>query len=69
MEDLQETQGQIDSLLKELTSVNQPGRRVEDVIDTPLSSTQPEGALLSHTDKLQVKNFIYYFVVESMSCG
>ncbi|XP_075995247.1 microtubule-actin cross-linking factor 1 isoform X3 [Genypterus blacodes] len=55
VEDLQETRGQIDSLLKELSSLDQPGRRVEDVIDTPLSSSQPEGALLSHTDMLQAE--------------
>lgn len=59
MEELQETQGQIDSLLNELSSLNQPGvTRVgstiaEDVIDAPFS--QREGAVLSHTEMLQVR--------------
>ncbi|KAF7655257.1 hypothetical protein LDENG_00058710, partial [Lucifuga dentata] len=55
VEELQETQGQIDNLLKELSSLNQPGRRAKCVTDAPFSSTQPEGALLSHTDMLQVE--------------
>ena len=56
-EELQETQGQIDSLLKDLSSLNQPGRRgagsAQTVVDAPFS--QPEGAVLSHTEMLQVR--------------
>ncbi|GLD59413.1 microtubule-actin cross-linking factor 1 [Lates japonicus] len=58
-EELQETRGQIDSLLNELSSLNQPGRRgvgpavVQDVSDAPLS--QPEGAVMSHTEMLQAE--------------
>lgn len=57
-EELQETQGQIDSLLRELSSLNQPGDRgagsgsYTDVTDAPFS--QPEGAVMSHTETLQV---------------
>lgn len=57
-EELQETQGQIDSLLRELSSLNQPGDRgtgsglYADVTDAPFS--QPEGAVMSHTETLQV---------------
>lgn len=57
-EELQETQCQIDSLLNELSSFDQPGVRgagsivAKDVNDTPFS--QPEGALMSHTEMLQV---------------
>ncbi|KAM3858524.1 microtubule-actin cross-linking factor 1, isoforms 1/2/3/4/5 [Diretmus argenteus] len=57
VEDLQETQGQIDSLLEELSSLNQPGRRGVrslNVTDAPFS-TQPEGALQSHTKMLQTE--------------
>jgi len=50
VEDLQDAQGQIDSLLSELSSLSQPGGR--DVTDTP--SSQPEGAVTSHTEALQV---------------
>ncbi|XP_034560537.1 microtubule-actin cross-linking factor 1 [Notolabrus celidotus] len=55
-EELQETQGQIDTLLTQLSSLNQPGkvvgsRRIQDVADT--SSAQPEGAVTSHTEMLQ----------------
>ncbi|KAM9738533.1 microtubule-actin cross-linking factor 1 isoform 7-T8 [Menidia menidia] len=56
-EDLQETQSQIGSLLKELSSLNQPGTRavgsgaVLSVTDSPFS--QPEGAVTSHTEMLQ----------------
>ncbi|XP_069372125.1 microtubule-actin cross-linking factor 1, isoforms 1/2/3/4/5 isoform X7 [Paralichthys olivaceus] len=58
-EELQETKGQIDSLLKDLSSLNQPGRRgagsvmAQNVVDAPLS--QPEGAVLSHTEMLQAE--------------
>lgn len=57
-EDLQETKGQIDSLLKELSSLSPPGGRgvasvVKDVADSPFS--QPEGAVASHTEMLQVR--------------
>lgn len=67
MEELQETRGQIDTLLNELSSLNQPGGRragstvAEDVIDAPFSP--PEGAVLSHTEMLQVRISVYgYFV-------
>ena len=57
-EELHETRGQIDSLLNELSSLNQPARGfgstvVQDVIDAPFS--QPEGAVVSHTEMLQVR--------------
>ncbi|XP_027142331.1 microtubule-actin cross-linking factor 1 isoform X12 [Larimichthys crocea] len=57
-EDLQETKGQIDSLLKELSSLSPPGGRgvasvVKDVADSPFS--QPEGAVASHTEMLQAE--------------
>ncbi|XP_068566976.1 microtubule-actin cross-linking factor 1 isoform X17 [Cebidichthys violaceus] len=59
VEDLQETQGQIDSLLNELSSPNQPGRRAvgsgvaQDFTDAQFS--QPEGAVMSHTEALQAE--------------
>ncbi|KAM7373560.1 hypothetical protein PAMP_008402 [Pampus punctatissimus] len=55
VEDLQETQGQIDSLLNDLSSLNQPvgSGAVQDVTDTSLS--QPEGAVKSHTEMLQAE--------------
>uniref|UniRef100_A0A8D0A9A9 Microtubule actin crosslinking factor 1 n=1 Tax=Sander lucioperca TaxID=283035 RepID=A0A8D0A9A9_SANLU len=59
VEDLQETQGQIDSLLNELSSLNQPGGRgagsgvAQDLTDAPFS--QPEGALMSRTEMLQAE--------------
>ncbi|XP_040910093.1 microtubule-actin cross-linking factor 1 isoform X12 [Toxotes jaculatrix] len=57
VEELQETRGQIDSLLNELSSLNQPGRKEvaasQDVRDTPFS--QPEGAVMSHTEMLQAE--------------
>lgn len=68
MEDLQETQAQIDSLLEELSSPSQPGRSRPgsgtglDVPDAPFSSTQPEGALQSHTDMLQVRHLLLLLV-------
>lgn len=58
-EELQETQGQIDSLLNELSSLSQPGGRgvgsvvAKDFADAPFS--QPEGAVISHTEMLQVR--------------
>ncbi|XP_071060901.1 microtubule-actin cross-linking factor 1, isoforms 1/2/3/4/5-like [Pseudochaenichthys georgianus] len=53
-EHLQETQGQIDSLLKELSSLNQPGGRGVGSGDMPDTSfSQPEGAVMSHTEMLQ----------------
>ncbi|KAM8767177.1 microtubule-actin cross-linking factor 1 isoform 4-T4 [Acanthopagrus schlegelii] len=58
-EELQETQGQIDSLLNELSSLSQPGGRgvgsgvTGDVVDIPFS--QPGGAVLSHTEMLQAE--------------
>ncbi|KAM6959202.1 microtubule-actin cross-linking factor 1 [Aplochiton taeniatus] len=53
--ELQETQGQIDSLLEGLSSLSQPGKKAAglDCADHPTSSTQPEGALQSQTDMLQ----------------
>ncbi|KAM4630179.1 microtubule-actin cross-linking factor 1 isoform 2-T2 [Polymixia lowei] len=59
-EELQETRGQIDSLLEELSSLSQPGRRGAgpgtnlEVTDA-LSSTQPDGALQSHADMIQAE--------------
>lgn len=56
---LQETQGQIDSLLNELSSLSQQGGRgvgsgvTKDVVDVPFS--QPGGAVMSHTEMLQVR--------------
>ncbi|CAJ1083006.1 microtubule-actin cross-linking factor 1 isoform X15 [Xyrichtys novacula] len=56
-EELQETQGQIDSLLNQLSSLNQPGgrgtlsERAQDVTDA--AASQPEGAVTSHTEMLQ----------------
>nr|XP_046274634.1 microtubule-actin cross-linking factor 1 isoform X9 [Scatophagus argus] len=58
-EELQETQGQIDSLLKELSSLNQPGGSglgsgvATDVADAVFP--QPEGAVVSHTEMLQAE--------------
>ncbi|XP_073339006.1 microtubule-actin cross-linking factor 1 [Pagrus major] len=58
-EELQETQGQIDSLLNELSSLSQPGGRgvgsgvAKDVVDVPFS--QPGGAVMSHTEMLQAE--------------
>ncbi|XP_030267182.1 microtubule-actin cross-linking factor 1 isoform X20 [Sparus aurata] len=58
-EELQETQGQIDSLLNELSSLSQPGGRgvgsgvTKDVVDVPFS--QPGGAVMSHTEMLQAE--------------
>ncbi|XP_059898696.1 microtubule-actin cross-linking factor 1 isoform X4 [Gadus macrocephalus] len=63
-EDLQETRGQIDAMLEGLSSLSAPTVKAsatkcstspEDVIDGRLSSTQPEGALQSHTDMLQAE--------------
>ncbi|XP_041867704.1 microtubule-actin cross-linking factor 1 isoform X2 [Melanotaenia boesemani] len=60
-EELQETQTQIDSLLNQLTSLNQPGRSragpgpgaTQDATDSLYS--QPEGAVMSHTEMLQAE--------------
>lgn len=58
-EELQETRGQIDSLLNELSSLSRPGsrgegsNRVSDVTDSDSAMSQPEGAVKSHTDMLQ----------------
>ncbi|KAM4725474.1 microtubule-actin cross-linking factor 1 isoform 3-T3 [Anableps anableps] len=53
VEELQETRSQIDSLLNSLSSFNQLDRNGAglDVQDSPLS--QPEGAVVSHTEMLQ----------------
>ncbi|XP_034017043.1 microtubule-actin cross-linking factor 1 isoform X7 [Thalassophryne amazonica] len=58
VEELQETKGQIDSLLNELSTLNQPGSRglgsgAADVPDAPFS--YPEGALMSRTEMLQTE--------------
>ncbi|KAM6899613.1 microtubule-actin cross-linking factor 1, isoforms 1/2/3/4/5 [Xenentodon cancila] len=58
VEELQETQTQIGSLLNELTSLHQADRRGSgpgalDVVDVPFS--QPEGAVMSHTEMLQAE--------------
>uniref|UniRef100_A0A8C7L6R6 Microtubule actin crosslinking factor 1 n=1 Tax=Oncorhynchus kisutch TaxID=8019 RepID=A0A8C7L6R6_ONCKI len=55
VEELQETRGQIDSLLEELSSLNQPGMTVTDHLSSS-SSTSPEGGLQSHSDMLQVRH-------------
>ncbi|KAM9384120.1 microtubule-actin cross-linking factor 1, isoforms 1/2/3/4 [Pholidichthys leucotaenia] len=54
-ENLQETQTQIDSLLHELSSLNQPVSRTaaQDVPDAAFS--QPEGAVTLHTETLQAE--------------
>ncbi|XP_045082277.1 microtubule-actin cross-linking factor 1-like isoform X11 [Coregonus clupeaformis] len=59
VEELQETRGQMDSLLEELSSLNQPGKRgagmtVTDHLSSS-SSTSPEGGLQSHSDMLQAE--------------
>ncbi|CDQ65152.1 unnamed protein product [Oncorhynchus mykiss] len=54
VEELQETRGQIDSLLEELSSLNQPGMTVTDHLSSS-SSTSPEGGLQSHSDMLQAE--------------
>ncbi|XP_053190365.1 microtubule-actin cross-linking factor 1 isoform X6 [Scomber japonicus] len=57
VEDIQETRSQIDSLLNDLSSLNQPASRGvtsgEDITDASFS--QPEGAVKSHTDMLQTE--------------
>ncbi|XP_036001665.1 microtubule-actin cross-linking factor 1 isoform X5 [Fundulus heteroclitus] len=55
VEELQETQTQIDSLLSSLSSSNQADRikASGDVQDSP--SSPPEGAVASHTEKLQAE--------------
>ncbi|XP_054873562.1 microtubule-actin cross-linking factor 1 isoform X14 [Amphiprion ocellaris] len=59
VEELQETQSQIGSLLNELSSLNQPAKRGEgsaagqDVLDASFSP--PEGAVVSHTGMLQAE--------------
>ncbi|XP_071223581.1 microtubule-actin cross-linking factor 1-like isoform X13 [Salvelinus alpinus] len=54
VEELQETRGQIDSLLEELSSLDQPGVTVTDHLSSS-SSTLPEGGLQSHSDMLQAE--------------
>eukprot|EP00063_Salmo_salar_P058160 XP_014032995.1 PREDICTED: microtubule-actin cross-linking factor 1-like isoform X24 [Salmo salar] len=54
VEELQETRGQIHSLLEELSSLNQPGMTVTDHLSLS-SSTSPEGGLQSHSDMLQAE--------------
>ncbi len=57
-EQMQETQEQIDTLLRELSSLDDSRRRSlgNTVTDTP-SSGPPENALNSHSDMLQVRFF------------
>uniref|UniRef100_A0A665WW59 Microtubule actin crosslinking factor 1 n=1 Tax=Echeneis naucrates TaxID=173247 RepID=A0A665WW59_ECHNA len=58
-EELQETKGQIDSLLNELSSLEQLSKRgagpaeSKEIVDAPFS--QPEGAVMSHTEMLQAE--------------
>ncbi|XP_045077690.1 microtubule-actin cross-linking factor 1-like isoform X5 [Coregonus clupeaformis] len=59
LEELLETRVQMDSLLEELSSLNQPGKRgagmtVTDHLSSS-SSTSPEGGLQSHSDMLQAE--------------
>uniref|UniRef100_A0A4W5Q074 Microtubule actin crosslinking factor 1 n=1 Tax=Hucho hucho TaxID=62062 RepID=A0A4W5Q074_9TELE len=63
VEELQETHGQINSLLEELSSLNHPGMTATDHLSSS-RSTSPEGGLQSHSDMLQVRHspcslFIY----------
>ncbi|XP_036411412.1 microtubule-actin cross-linking factor 1 [Megalops cyprinoides] len=52
VEELQETQGKIDTLLNELSTLQQPGDAMQ--TDAP-SSQQPGGALQSHCETLQAE--------------
>ncbi|XP_068188907.1 microtubule-actin cross-linking factor 1, isoforms 1/2/3/4 isoform X5 [Antennarius striatus] len=58
-EELQETQGRIESMLNELTFLDQPGSRgafsglAQDVVDAPF--LPPESAVMSHTQALQAE--------------
>lgn len=55
MEELQETQNQMDSLLNQLASLDQP-LRTGPGLDVPdVLFSQPEGAVMSHTEMLQVQ--------------
>ncbi|XP_047461915.1 microtubule-actin cross-linking factor 1 isoform X24 [Mugil cephalus] len=54
VEELQGTKSQIESLLNELSSLDKADRRRSgDVVDAPFS--QPEGAVMSHTEMLQAE--------------
>uniref|UniRef100_A0A8C7FXA3 Microtubule actin crosslinking factor 1 n=1 Tax=Oncorhynchus kisutch TaxID=8019 RepID=A0A8C7FXA3_ONCKI len=55
VKELQETRCQIDSLLEELSSLNQPGRIGTGMTVTDHPSS-PEGRLQSHSDMLQVRH-------------
>ncbi|XP_062342611.1 microtubule-actin cross-linking factor 1 isoform X3 [Osmerus eperlanus] len=59
VEDLQETQGKIDSLLGQLSTLSQPGSALSgagrSVIDAPSSSSPPDSTLETHTDMLQAE--------------
>ncbi|XP_035285061.1 microtubule-actin cross-linking factor 1 isoform X25 [Anguilla anguilla] len=56
VEELQETQGKIDTLLKDLSSLQQPGETPQGVMHTDsASSIQPGGAVHSHCDMLQAE--------------
>ncbi|KAG5842290.1 hypothetical protein ANANG_G00176050 [Anguilla anguilla] len=56
VEELQETQGKIDTLLKDLSSLQQPGETPQGVMHTDsASSMQPGGAVHSHCDMLQAE--------------
>ncbi|CAN9504242.1 unnamed protein product [Ophioblennius macclurei] len=52
-EELQDTRSQMDSLLSELSSLDQPSAAGRDLPDAALS--QPEGAVTSHTEMLQAE--------------
>ncbi|KAJ8384943.1 hypothetical protein AAFF_G00196090 [Aldrovandia affinis] len=55
-EELQETQGNIDTLMKELSSLHQLGKTPQGATHTDApSSTQPGGAVHSHCDMLQAE--------------
>ncbi|CAK6977081.1 microtubule-actin cross-linking factor 1 isoform X1 [Scomber scombrus] len=57
VEDIQETRSQIDSLLNDLSSLNQPasGGVTSGADITDAAFSQPEGAVKSHTDMLQAE--------------
>ncbi|XP_046874566.1 microtubule-actin cross-linking factor 1 isoform X2 [Hypomesus transpacificus] len=59
VEDLQKTQGKIDSLLGQLSTLSQPGSASSgagrSVIDAPSSSSPPDSTLETHTDMLQAE--------------
>lgn len=56
-EEMQETQGQIDTLLRELSSLDQPDRRrsMGEMVTDSASSPASQGSLQSHSGMLQVR--------------